>query len=424
MIIVAFFAVAFVVGLPIAFVLGGTGIIHAFILNDINLLYTLPQRTFAAVNNFSLMAIPLFILAGEIMSFGGITEKLCDMMRSFVGHVRGGMAYTMVLVGSALGALLGSANASAALLGDIMFEEMSKDGYRPGFTASLVAGTSILGPIIPPSMVFIMYGVQANESISKLFFAGIVPGLLIALGYFVVIGFYARREKWNVRPKTSLKLKLKSTLTALPAMLIPVIILGGILGGITTPTEAAATASFCAILVGTLFYKRLKLSDLPKILEKTGVLSSAVLLIIAFAYILGWTLALDQVPQKIASTLLSITTNKYLLLFIINIMLFFIGMFMDTTAAIILLVPVLLPVITKVGIDPLHFGVVMCVNLIIGLITPPFGGSLFTTLMVTKVPSSKVIKGVWPWVGVATIVLLLITYVPMLVTFLPNLLIK
>lgn len=424
MIVVVFFVVAFAIGMPIAFVLGGTGIVHAFALNDVSLFYSIPQRTFAAINNFSLMAIPLFILAGEIMGYGGITEKLCDMMRSFVGHIKGGMAYTTVLVGTALGALLGSANASAALLGKLMYKEMLKDGYEDGFSASLVCATSILGPIIPPSMVFIMYGVQANESISKLFFAGIAPGLLITAGYFIVIGFYAKHSNWDIRPKTNFKTKLKNTLKALPALFIPVIILGGILGGITTPTEAAATASFAAILIGAFYYKKLKLSDIPKILESTGVLSSAVLLIVAFAYILGWTLALDQIPQKIASILLSITSNKYLLLMIINIMLFIIGMLMDTTAAIILLVPVLVPVIKAVGIDSLHFGMVMCVNLIIGLMTPPFGGALFTTLMVTGVPSSKVIKEIWPWVGAAVVVLLLITYIPGLVTFLPNMLIK
>ena len=282
MTIAIFFVVSLLIGLPIAFVLGGSGIVHAFVINDPNLFIMLTQRTFAAVNSFSLMAIPLFILAGEIMGFGGITEKLCDMMRSFVGHIRGGMAYTTVLVGTALGALLGSANASAALLGDVMYGEMIKDGYKPGFTAGLVAGTSILGPIIPPSMVFIMYGVQANISIAKMFFAGIVPGLMIALAYFIVIGFYAKKENWNTRPKVSIKLKLKSFLSALPALFIPVVILGSILGGIATPTESAATASFAAIFIGVFVYKKLRFSHLPKILERTGVLSGAILLIVAF----------------------------------------------------------------------------------------------------------------------------------------------
>lgn len=421
---VVFFVVAILIGLPIAYVLGGTGLVHALMIGDPNLFIMFPQRTFSAVNNFSLMAIPLFVLAGEIMSFGGITEKLCGMMRSFVGHIRGGLAYTTVLVGTALGALLGSANASAALLGDVMYGEMLKDGYKKDFTASLICATSILGPIIPPSMVFIMYGVAANVSIAKLFFGGIIPGLLIAIAYFFVIGYYSRREGWQASRRATPKEKAKSTLSAFPALLIPIIILGGILGGITTPTESAAAASFVALLVGAFVYKKLKWSHIPKILEKTGVLSGAILLIVGLANILGWTLALEKVPQQIAQGILSITENKYLLLFIINIFLFFVGMVMDTTAAILLLVPVFAPIILRVGIDPIHFGLVMSINLIIGLMTPPVGGALFTTLMVTKVPSGPMIKKLWPWIGAASVVLLIITYIPEICTFIPNLLLN
>lgn len=419
--VILFFISSIVIGLPLAFVLGGAGIVHALSLGEFELLNMLPQRTYAAVNSFSLMAIPLFILAGEIMSFGGITEKLCAMMRSFVGHIKGGMAYTTVLVGAALGALLGSANASAALLGDVMYSEMKNDEYPGDFTAALICGTSILGPIIPPSMVFVMYGVAAGVSISQLFFGGIVPGIMIVLVYFLVIGYTAKNAPWKKHERVAFRERLHAVGAALPALFIPILILGGILGGATTPTEAAATASLAALLIGSLIYKKLKLSDIPKILEHTGVLSAAILLIVGLANILGWTLALDQIPQKIAGLLLGITTNKYLLLLIINIFLFLVGMVMDTTAAILLLVPVLNPVITTVGIDPIHFGMVMSINLIIGLMTPPVGGALFTTLMVTKEPSGAVIKRLWPWVGAALIVLLIITYVPSTVTFLPNL---
>lgn len=424
MIIVLVFIITIAIGLPIAYVLGSTAIVHAISMNDVNLFAMLPQRMFAAVNNFSLMAIPLFILAGEIMGFGGITEKLANMMRAFIGHIKGGIAYTTVLVGTALGALLGSANASAALLGDTMFGEMQKDGYDDGFSASLIAGTSLLGPIIPPSMVFIVYGVASNVSVAKLFFAGIIPGLMMTCGFFVLIGFYVRNRNVPTHPSINLKGVIKSIIEAVPALIVPVVILGGILGGVTTPTEAAATACFTALIVGAFVYRKLKWSQIPHILDRTGVISASILFIVAMSNILGWTLALDQIPTMIAEGLLAISTNKYVLLLLINILLFIVGMVMETTAAIIILVPVLLPVISTVGVDPLHFGIVMCVNLIIGMLTPPVGVTLFTVAQVTKVPSNVLVKQIWPWIGVSVLVLIIITYVPAIVTFLPNLLLK
>ncbi|MGI6286649.1 TRAP transporter large permease [Neomoorella humiferrea] len=418
------FIVTLVIGLPIAFVLGFTGVLHALIIGDPNLLVMLPQRMFAAADNFSLMAIPLFVLAGELMGFGGITEKLADMTRSVIGHIRGGLAYATVVVGCFLGALLGSANAAAALLGDVMQPEMVKDGYDEVFSTCLTAATSILGPIIPPSMVFIVYGVAANLSIGELFFAGIIPGLLLAAAYFVIIWLTGRREKWHVRPRATLAEVGRSFLKAAPSLLVPVIILGGILGGITTPTESAAAASVVAVFLGTVVYKKLKLSHIPHILERTGVVSASIMIIVAMANILGWTLALDQVPQTIAQFMLSLTSNKYLLLLLINIFLLFVGMVMETVAAIIILVPVFLPIITAVGIDPLHFGLVVSFNLIVGLLTPPVGVALFTTSIVTKTPLQKLIKPIWIWVGAAVVVLMILTYVPGIVTFLPRLVFK
>ncbi|GAB6156218.1 hypothetical protein JCM17380_49700 [Desulfosporosinus burensis] len=418
------FIVTIVIGLPIAFALGATGVIHALSMGDPTLLAMLPQRMYAATDSFSLLAIPLFVLAGELMGFGGVTEKLADMARALIGHIRGGMAYSTVIVGVFLGALLGSANAAAALLGKVMHPEMIKDGYDPSFSACLTSATSILGPIIPPSMIFIVYGVAANLSIGELFMAGIVPGLLIALSYFIIIWTTGKRENWKVQPKVKLSEVGKSIVKASPALLVPVVILGGILGGITTPTEAAASASVVAVILGTVVYKKLKWADIPFILERTGVISASIMIIVAMANIMGWTMALDQVPQKIAEFMLSLTTNKYMLLLLINIFLLLVGMVMETVAAIIILVPVFLPIITAVGIDPLHFGMVVSINLVIGLITPPVGVALFTTSIVTKTPLEKMIKPIWVWVGAAVAVLMVITYVPDLVTFLPNMIFK
>ncbi|MFZ5752612.1 MAG: TRAP transporter large permease subunit, partial [Bacillota bacterium] len=225
---------------------------------------------------------------------------------------------------------------------------------------------------------------------------------------------------WLVRPRASLKEVTTSFIKAAPSLLVPIIILGGILGGITTPTESAAAASVVAVILGTLVYKKLKLSHIPQILERTGVVSASIMIIVAMANILGWTMALEQVPQTIASFMLSLTSNKYLILLYINIFLLFVGMVMETIAAIIILVPVFLPVISAVGIDPLHFGLVVSFNLVVGLLTPPVGVALFTSSIVTGTPLQKLIKPIWVWVGAAMAVLLILTYVPWLVTFLPR----
>ena len=421
MIVAIAFIILLAIGLPIAFALGATGVVHALVMGNESLFTMLPQRMFSATSSTALMAIPLFVLAGELMGIGGITEKLAEMARSFIGHIKGGLAYTTVIVGIFLGALLGSANAAAALIGRIMKPEMDKDGYDEVFSTCLTAGTSILGPIIPPSMVFIVYGVTAQISIGDMFFAGIVPGLILALAFMLDIFITGRKEStdWPVREKTSWKQRFISVLKGIPALMIPVIILGGILGGITTPTESAATASLAAMLVGAFVYKKLKLKDIAPILERTAITSASIMIIVALANILGWTMALDQIPQMIADSLLSLTTNPYILLLLINIFLIFVGMVMETFAALIILVPVLLPVVTAVGIDPLHFGMVMCLNLCIGLITPPVGVALFTTSTVTKVNLNRLVKPIWKWVGISLVVLLIITYVPQLVTFLP-----
>ena len=418
------FIVTLVFGLPIAFALGITGTVQAAMMDNPRMMVMLPQRMFAASDNFSLMAIPLFVLAGELMGFGGITEALANMSRSVIGHIRGGLAYVTVVVGVFLGALLGSANAAAALLGKVMYPEMRKDEYDDVFSSCLVAATSILGPIIPPSMIFIVYGVAANLSIGELFFAGIVPGLMLACGYIMTIWWIGRQKKWPIRIRAGMGEVTTSFIKAAPSLLVPIIILGGILGGITTPTESAAAASVVAMFLGVFVYKKLKLAHILPILEQTGVVSASIMIIVAMANILGWTMALEQVPQEIANALLALTTNKYVALLLINLFLIFVGMVMETVAAIIILVPVFLPIVQTLGIDPLHFGLVVSFNLIVGLLTPPVGVALFTTSIVTGVPLQKMIKPIWYWVGMALFILILITYIPDLVTFLPRMVFK
>ena len=423
MIIAIVFVLTIALGMPIAFALAATGLVHGISMDTANLFTTLIQRMFAATNSTSLMAIPLFILAGELMGIGGVTERLCDWIRTIIGHIRGGMAYVTVVVGAFLGALLGSANASAALLGRVMKPELDKDNYNPVFSTSLCAATSILGPIIPPSTMFIVYGVQASCSVGDLFFAGIIPGLLMALAFIGLIFLTSRKEgdDWKVRVRSTLKESLRMFVRAVPALFVPVIILGGILGGIFTPTESAAVASLVAALEGMFLFKKLKWRDFPRILENTAVMSAAILVIVAMANILGYTMSLARLPQMIANFLMSLTDSKILLLLIINLFLLLVGCVMESFAAIIILVPVLLPVATSLGLTPVQFGMIMCINLTIGLITPPVGVALYTTCLATNTKVERVVGPIWKWVGVAFVVLMLVTFIPALSDFLPTL---
>lgn len=423
MIAVAFVFVFFLaLGVPICLVLAATGLVHIVQMNDWQLLTMVPNRMYAAASTSSLLAIPMFILAGELMGSGGITEKLADMMRSFIGHVKGGMAYVTMLVGCLLGALLGSANASAALQGRVLKPELDKDNYDDVFSACLIASSALMGPIIPPSMTLIVIGVTAYVSIGDLFIAGIVPGLMLTVAFMIMVAIIGMKNTtWKISKKATLRDRFNKTMTSLPTFIVPVIILGGIMSGITTPTESAVTASVAAFVLGKFYYQKLQWSHLPKVFIQTAVTTASIMIIVALANIMAWTLAMDQIPQAIAKAILSLSENKYVLLLLINFLLLFIGMIMETMAAIIIVVPVLMPVITSVGIDPLHFAMIVGLNLVIGMITPPVGITLFTTATATDVPTYKLMKPIWKWVGVAIIVLMLITYVPQLSTFLPAL---
>lgn len=418
------FIFALVIGVPIAFVLGLTGLVHMSIIGGADILVNGPQKLITALDNFSLLAIPLFVLTGELMGFGGITERLFLFANDLVGHVKGGLAYVNIVVGIFLGAILGSANAAAALLGSVVYPELRKNNYDEVFSANLTAAVAILGPIIPPSMVFVVYGVAANISIGGMFIAGIIPGLLLATSYALVVAKEGRKADWPVRERASFEKLIESFKGASPALLIPFIILGGIIGGVATPTESAAVAAFAALIVGRFIYKRLKWSQIPEILEKSVRITTGIMIIVAMANILGWSLAIDQVPQKIAAFILSLSNNKYIILLLINILLLIVGCLMDTMAAIIILVPVITPIAQALGIDPLHFGMIVCINLIIGLLTPPVGVALFTTSAVTKVELSKLIGPIWKFVLVAIICLFIITYIPSVTLVLPRLLLK
>jgi len=417
------FAFLLIIGLPIAFVLGATGLTHLLILGNESFYPVAIQRMFSGINSFSLMAIPFFVLAGELMNRGRVTDKLVDLARECIGHKRGGLAYTAVLVAMFLSAILGSANAVCAILCSVLVPEMVKDKYSPEFSTSLIASSAIIGPIIPPSVTFILYAVLAGTSVNALFMGGIVPGVLLGIGYMVVIFLTARKENFpKYKEKLEFSKVVKAVIYALPALIIPLVIVGGILTGVFTPTESGAIACFVAFLAGMFIYKSLKWSDLPKVLLDTGILTSAIMLIIAMGNVLGWTLAIDQIPQLLSSAILAVTDNQYIVMILILFALLIIGMFMEAFASMVIFVPVFAPLALAVGINDVHFGLVFSLMISVALITPPVGMCLFVSSNITGVPLGKLSRSIVPFVVVSFIVVLLIAFIPKLVLFLPEML--
>ena len=415
------FVIALLAGVPMAFVLGLAGITHLFVIGEPAYMSIITQRLFTGVNSFSLMCIPFFVLAGDLMNKGGVTKRLLNLARELVGWIPGGMAYCCVILAMVLSAILGSANAVAAILCAILIAEMAKDGYDPEFTGSVIAASSVLGPIIPPSVTFIIYGVLTGVSVSKMFMAGIVPGILLGVGYATVIAVYTKKRGYR-KSKDHFDAKACGIafVKAIPALLVPVVIIGGIMGGIFTPTESGAVAVVAAV-VAAIIYRSFDIKSLPDVLLNTGMTTAAIMLIVAFGNIIGWSMSIDNIPNKITNAILSVTDNQQIVLLLIILCLFAIGCVMDAFAAMYVFTPVFYPLATAVGIDPIHFGIIFCLMLTIGLITPPVGMLLFVTSNISGVPLAKLSKTIWPFVLTAMVVVLLLAFVPDLVMFIPNL---
>ena len=423
MIVVVAFVVMLLIGVPIAFLLGLTGIIHMFTLGNAQYFGAIINRMLGGVNSTGLTAIPFFIIAGEIMNEGGVTKRIFNFFRELVISIRGGLAYTVVVVAAVLAAILGSANAVSSILCKVAIPEMKKDGYKEEFSGSLIAASGVLGPIIPPSTTFVYYSVLTDVSVKGLFMAGIMPGILLAVGFIAIIWVQGKIFKVYPEPsnKFSLKRVTKAFIEAIPALMIPIVMMGGIIAGIFTPTESASVAIVAAIMVGML-YKTLDLKKLPRALINAGTTAAALLLIVAFGNIISWTLAVAGVKDIVIGTMLSITRNRYLLLFMVIVMMMAVGCVMDATAAMLVFIPVLTPVADLLGLNPIHFGVIYCLLITIGFVTPPVGMTLFVTSNVSGIEFSKICRAVIPFAAVAIVITVILAYMPSVVMFIPNLL--
>ncbi|WP_100407022.1 TRAP transporter large permease [Bacillus solitudinis] len=408
-------------GVPIAYILGITSVIYMFVSNNTILLLSSPQRMFSGTLNYSLLAIPLFVLVGELMNSGGITNRLIYFAKVLLGHFRGGLAYVNIAANMFLASILGSANAQTAMMSRVMVPAMEKEGYTKEFSSAVTVSASLMGPVIPPSLAFILYAVVAETSVSKMFLAGIIPGILIGLSLVILIYFISIKESFPRSKKSTLKEILLALFSVIPALAVPSIILVGILSGAFTATESSAVAALIAFTIGVFLYRELKFRDIPEILVRTAMNSAIVTFLVAMANIFGWVLAIERVPQIIGESLIMLSDNPFVFLLLTNILFLLVGMVLEGIAAMIILVPVLLPVAISFGIDPIQFGIIICINLTIGLITPPVGTALFIASSVGKVKIEKLSRALVPFLAVSIIILMIVTYMPAITLWLPNL---
>ncbi len=382
---------------------------------------TVSQRIGAGLDSFALLAIPFFVLSGELMNKGGIAHRLIAFAKTLVGSLPGGLALINVIGAMLMGAIAGSAMASASAMGSILGPEMEKEGYSREFGAAVNITSATTGLIIPPSNVLIVYSLASGGvSIAALFLAGYIPGILTGLFLMIVASFWAKKKKYKLGKRSSLKEVFTTFIDAFPSLLLLVIVIGGIVTGIFTATEASAIAVLYTLLLG-IFYKEITVKNLPKILLNSSSTTAIVMLLIGASMSMSWVMSYENIPQDISSTLLGISDSKIIILLMINLILLFVGIFMDMTPAVLIFTPIFLPIVTKLGIDPVHFGMIMVLNLCIGLCTPPVGSVLFVGVGIAKTSIDKVIKPLLPLFLAMIFSLFLVTYFPQLSLWLPSL---
>lgn len=414
------FVAFMLIGVPIALALAVATTAYLIITDKSELLLSFPQHMVAGTNVSILLTIPLFVLAGNMMNAGGITDRIVAAARALVGHIRGGLSLVNVVASMFFGGVSGAATADSSALGTVLIPAMVKEGYDKAYAAALTAVTSVIGPIIPPSIAMIIYGVLSQTSIAKLFLAGIVPGLMLGFSLLLYAWYVAKKRGYPTIPKPPALERVVAVGRATPALLLPVIILGGILSGVFTPIESSAVAVIYAFLVSAFLYRTVNLFTIGKPLSQAVVLTSAIMLIAAVAKMVSVVFAYDDIPGQIAELLLSISTDRTILLLLINIFLLFLGLFLEPLAAMILALPVLLEVVSGLGVDKVHFGIIVVLNLVIGLATPPVGLCLFIVCGIGKVSLEAVSRAAFPMLAICIVVLLLVTYFPDLVLTIPS----
>lgn len=419
-ILIGVFVGGLAIGLPVAITLGFASFCY-LLAADIPLV-VIPQKMYAGIDVFVLLCIPGFILAGNLMNNGGITERIVRFANAIVGWIRGGLGLTNVAASMLFGGISGTAIADAASIGGVMIPGMKKAGYPADFSAAVTAASSTVGPMIPPSVPMIIVGALSGISVGQMFMAGAIPGILLGVSMLITTYIIARRKKFPRQKWQGVREVGRSFVGAFWALSMSALIIGGMISGLITPTETAIIACIYASIVGVFFYRELPWRMIPKIVVDSAVSSAAILALVGFANVFGWILVSERIPQMIASSVLAITDNKYLVILLINILLLFVGMFMETIAALIILFVPLLTLAEGVGIDPLHFATFAVLNLMIGLTTPPVGVCLFVCANIAELPLTPVIRAILPFLITNIFVLLLVSYVPAISTWLPKLL--
>jgi C4-dicarboxylate transporter DctM subunit len=411
----------FILKVPIGFSLILSSAITLVVCVDTPL-QIVPQRLFTATDSFPYMAVPFFILAGNLMSEGGISQRLVKFANSLIGHLSGGLGMVSVAACMFFAAISGSSAATTAAIGGIMIPEMVRRKYDRSFSAAINAAGGTIGVIIPPSIPFVTYGVLTGASITTLFIAGFGPGILMGLALMTVVAVISKKRGYREDKKASLKEIVVGFRESILALLMPIIVLGGIYSGYFTATEAAVIAVVYALFVGVVIYRNLNMENLPRIFANSAVSTAGVLLLIAAASVFGWILTSNNIPRMIAEGIMSVSSNKIVILLLINLLLFIVGTFLDTVAALIILVPILFPIATALGLGAVHFGMIMCVNLAVGMITPPFGACLFVACGVANIKLEQIVKNILPFIAALVIVILLVTFIEPVSMFLPRLL--
>jgi C4-dicarboxylate transporter, DctM subunit len=412
-------AILFAIGVPVAIALGLSSALVA-VFGGLAPLQLVPQQMFNAINSFPLMAIPFFILAGYLMQTGGISHRLVNFASSLVGHITGGLAMVVIITSMFFAAISGSGAATTAAIGSILIPAMIAKGYHVNFASANQAVSGALGVVIPPSIPLILYGISAKQSVGDMFMAGVIPGVIITASLLISAYFVSKRKGYIGVEKSSVKDTAKAFYQAILSLLMPIIVLGGIYGGVFTPTEAAVIAVAYSFIIGVFVYREIKLKDLPKIFKESAVTTAIVMIIISSAGLFSFVLNGLKIPELVSENFLGITTNIYVFIILVNVFLLIVGMFMEAAAAILIFVPILLPIATALGMDPIHFGIIVVVNLAIGLITPPVGINLFVATQISKIRIEQISKAIIPFVIILFVDVLIISLIPFFSTWLPS----